>query len=181
MLAAVADPLALVGLGLPDLTDTCCRLAHLLLVRAPHVQDGRRLNDKLDPLGCREGNRVAVSDVQLYIAALLQHMKVLNRDAHAVSYRVSFTSLIAKDKGKDAREWVRFSPRRIHLGPGEHQTIRVVVRKPADLAPGEYTARLLIQAIPPVRKPTEEATENIQVNLDIVYGVSIPIHIKHNP
>ncbi len=108
-------------------------------------------------------------------------LKVLNRGSRAVSYRVSFTSLIEKDKGKDAREWVRFSPRKIHLRPGEHQTIRVVVRKPADLAPGEYTARLLIQAIPPVRKPTEEAAKNIQVNLDIVYGVSIPIHIKHNP
>lgn len=108
-------------------------------------------------------------------------LKVMNRDARDVDYRVSLTSLIEKDKGTDAREMIRFSPRKIHLGPGEHQTIRVVVRKPENLTPGEYTARLLIQAIPPVRKPTEEPVKDIQVNLDIVYGVSIPIHIQHNP
>ena len=94
---------------------------------------------------------------------------------------ISFASLIEKDKGKDARGFVRFSPRRVKLGPGEHQTVRVVVRKPADLAPGEYTARLLIQAIPPVRKKSGNSSDQIQVNLDIVYGISIPVIIKHNP
>lgn len=106
--------------------------------------------------------------------------KVLNRDSEIVNYRISFAPLIAKDKGENAKDWVRFSPRRVSLKPGQHQTVRVVVRKPPDLPPGEYTARILIQAIPPVRK-TDESTDKIQVNLDIVYGVSIPIIIKHNP
>jgi P pilus assembly chaperone PapD len=106
--------------------------------------------------------------------------KIMNRDPVNVSYRISFAPLIEKDKGKDAKDWVRFSPRRIKLGPGEHQTVRVVVRKPMDLAPGEYTARLLIQAIPPARK-AEQSSDQIKINLDIVYGISIPINIKHNP
>jgi len=107
--------------------------------------------------------------------------KVLNRDSEKVDYRIVFAPLVEKDKGKDAKDWVRFSPRRISLKPGEHQTIRVVVRKPLDLAAGEYTARILIQAIPPVREAATEPTDKIQVNLDIVYGVSIPIIIKHTP
>jgi P pilus assembly chaperone PapD len=107
--------------------------------------------------------------------------KVLNRDPVNVDYRISFAPLLEKDKGKDAKDWVRFSPRRVRLGPGEHQTVRVVARKPLDLAPGEYTARILIQAIPPARRKSDEPTDKIQVNLDIVYGVSIPIIIKHNP
>jgi P pilus assembly chaperone PapD len=107
--------------------------------------------------------------------------KVLNKDSEVVHYRIVFAPLIEKDKGKDAKDWVRFSPRRISLNPGQHQTIRVVVRKPLDLAPGEYTARILIQAIPPVREKSTEPAGKIQVNLDIVYGVSIPIIIKHNP
>jgi P pilus assembly chaperone PapD len=106
--------------------------------------------------------------------------KIMNRDPVNVSYRISFAPLIEKDKGKDAKDWVRFSPRRIKLGPGEHQTVRVVDRKPMDLEPGEYTARLLIQAIPPARK-TEAPSDQIKINLDIVYGISIPINIKHNP
>jgi P pilus assembly chaperone PapD len=92
--------------------------------------------------------------------------KVLNRDSEVVDYRVSFAPLVAK---------------RVSLNPGEHQTIRVVVRKPLDLAPGEYTARIMIQAIPKPRKKPTEPTDKIQVNLDIVYGVSIPVIIKHNP
>ena len=107
--------------------------------------------------------------------------KLLNRDAVTVDYRIEFTALLEKDKGQDAQGWVRFSPRRVRLGPGEHQTIRVVARKPIDLVPGEYTARLLIQAIPPARRKSDKPTDKIQVNLDIVYGVSIPIVIKHNP
>ena len=107
--------------------------------------------------------------------------KIMNRDPVNVDYRISFAPLIEKDKGKNAKDWVRFSPRRIKLGPGQHQTVRVVVRKPADLAPGEYTARLLIQAIPPARKKGEGTSDQIQINLDIVYGISIPVHIKHNP
>ena len=106
--------------------------------------------------------------------------KVLNRDSEVVNYRIKFAPLVEKDKGEDAKNWVRFSPRRITLNPGEHQTIRVVARKPLDLPAGEYTARILIQAIPPVRDATGP-TDKIQVNLDIVYGVSIPIIIKHNP
>jgi len=106
--------------------------------------------------------------------------KILNRDPIKVDYRISFAPLIEKDKGKNAKDWVRFSPRRISLNPGENQTVRVVVRKPPDLAPGEYTARILIQAIPPARK-ADEPTDKIQVNLDIVYGISIPVIIKHNP
>lgn len=108
-------------------------------------------------------------------------IKILNQDPVNVDYRISFAPLLEKDKGANAKDWVRFSPRRVRLGPGEHQTVRVVVRKPLDLASGEFTARLLIQAIPPARRKSDEPTDKIQVNLNIVYGVSIPIIIKHNP
>ena len=108
-------------------------------------------------------------------------VKVLNRGSEEVTYRVSFAPLLEKDKGEDAQDWVRFSPRRLKLAPGEHQTVRIVLRKPADLPPGEYTARLMIKAIPPAPKPnTEEPTDKIKVNINIVYGVSIPINIKHD-
>ena len=108
-------------------------------------------------------------------------LKILNRDSKETIFRISFAPLMEKDKGEDASEWVRFSPRRMRLGPNEHQTVRIVVRKPADLPAGEYTARLKIQAIPPPPKPDEDApTDKIKVNLNIVYGVTIPINIKHD-
>ncbi len=128
------------------------------------------------------GKGLLVAPVRLELEGRIRSgtFKVLNRDPVNVDYRISFAPLLEKDKGEDAKAWVRFSPRRVRLGPGEHQTVRVVARKPLDLAPGEYTARILIQAIPPVRK-ADGPTDKIQVNLDIVYGISIPIIIKHNP
>ena len=129
------------------------------------------------------GKGLLVAPVKLEFEGRIRSgtFKILNRDPINVDYRISFAPLIEKDKGKDARDWVRYSPRRIKLGPGEHQTVRVVVRKPADLAPGEYTARLLIQAIPPARKTKGKSSNQIEINLDIVYGISIPIIVKHNP
>jgi P pilus assembly chaperone PapD len=129
------------------------------------------------------GKGLLVAPVKLEFEGRIRSgtFKIMNRDPVNVNYRISFAPLIEKDKGKNAKDWVRFSPRRIKLGPGEHQTVRVVVRKPMDLDPGEYTARLLIQAIPPARKKGGESSDQIKINLDIVYGISIPIIIKHNP
>ena len=108
-------------------------------------------------------------------------LKILNRGSEEVTYRVSFAPLLPKDKGEDARDWVRYSPRRLKLGPNEHQTVRIVLRKPADLPPGEYTARLMIKAIPPAPEiDAEEPTDKIRIKLNIVYGVTIPIQIKHD-
>ena len=149
------------------------------------IQAGLLLPPFLSPVSADTqavGKGLLVAPVKLEFQGRIRSgtFKIMNRDPVNVRYRISFAPLIEKDKGKDAKNWVRYSPRRINLGPGEHQTVRVVVRKPADLAPGEYTARLLIQAIPPARKK-EQSSDQIKINLDIVYGISIPIVIKHNP
>ncbi len=129
------------------------------------------------------GKGLLVAPVRLEFEGRIRSgtFKILNRDPATVNYRISFAPLLEKDKGENAKDWVRFSPRRVRLGPGEHQTVRVLARKPLNLAAGKYTARLLIQAIPPARPKSDEPTDNIQINLDIVYGISIPIIIKHNP
>jgi P pilus assembly chaperone PapD len=129
------------------------------------------------------GKGLLVAPVRLEFEGRIRSgtFKILNRDPVHVDYRISFTTLLEKDKGGNAKDWVRFSPRRVRLGPGEHQTVRVVARKPQDLPPGEYTARILIQAIPPAPRKSDEPTDKININLDIVYGISIPIIIKHNP
>ena len=102
-------------------------------------------------------------------------------------FRGAYYPVLDIDTGQDAKDWVRFSPRRTTLAPGETQTVRIFVRKPPDLPAGEYTARLLVQAIPPSPKSGNttgkdpNSVEGMSVNLDVVYGVTIPLHIKHNP
>src|SRR3972149_7857866 len=70
VLVLVADPLALVGLGLADLADVGGNLADLLLVVAAHNDrcGGRGL--ELDPLGRNHVHRVGVSDLDLEVVAL---------------------------------------------------------------------------------------------------------------
>ena len=110
-------------------------------------------------------------------------LKVMNRGTETTTFKVSLTDLFEKEKekAKDAQKWIRFSPRRMTLGPNEHQTIRILVRKPADLPAGDYIARIVVQAIPPTPEINKEEAprKNIKIKLNVVYGLSVAIHIKH--
>jgi P pilus assembly chaperone PapD len=76
---------------------------------------------------------------------------------------------------------IRFSPREVTLGPREGQTVRLQVRKPAELAAGEYRVHLLFRAIPPTPEPNASAKERpkgLSIKLTPVYGISIPLIIR---
>lgn len=77
----------------------------------------------------------------------------------------------------------RFAPRQIELAPGQSQAVRVMLRKPKDLAPGEYRSHLLIQRLPKEgtagRSIEATAAEGITINLVVVPGVALPIIIRH--
>ncbi len=64
-------------------------------------------------------------------------------------------------KGDDGKLYLKdfavFSPRQITLGPGEKQTIRVAVRRPAELPDGEYRSHLNFRIIDK-QDPLEEIT-----------------------
>lgn len=80
-----------------------------------------------------------------------------------------------------ANDLIRFSPRQVTLEPHVAQTVRIQVRKPAELTAGEYRSHLLFRAVPAaapaVANPTEPATE-VTIKLTAVYGVSIPIIVR---
>src|SRR6188472_1642464 len=64
-LVGVANPLALVGLGLADLADVGRYLAHELLVVALHRDAGGRGHFELDARGRVDRDRVRVADLEL--------------------------------------------------------------------------------------------------------------------
>jgi P pilus assembly chaperone PapD len=105
-----------------------------------------------------------------------------NQAPERTSYRVSVVGPLDSDEGIDASKWIRFSPRRVTLSPGEIQKVRVLVRMPPDAEKGKYIARLLVQAIPPKPKPVkkgEKPPENVSVEIVIVYGMTVPIRIDN--
>ena len=88
-------------------------------------------------------------------------------------------------KVKTASEWLRYSPRRVTLDPNQSQTVRVLARRPADLATGEYRTHFTVTAVPPEETGTsiaqavgQVAPGQIAIRLTPVYGISIPIIVR---
>ncbi len=80
--------------------------------------------------------------------------------------------------GGGVSEMIRYSPRQITLRPGENQKIRLAVRKPGDLADGEYRSHLVFEKVPDIPDesltPKEGATLKLYVNLSF----AIPIYVR---
>ncbi|MEO8505738.1 MAG: molecular chaperone [Acidobacteriota bacterium] len=119
---------------------------------------------------------------------------LVNTGSAAATYRIGFVNLRMNDQGGTAEiaaadavpgeqfseALIRFSPRQVTLEPKVVQTVRMQLRLPADLAPGEYRSHLLFRAIPaatpaaPAAQPT-----GFSVQLTAIYGISIPIIVRH--
>ena len=77
----------------------------------------------------------------------------------------------------------RYAPRQVELAPGQSQAVRILLRKPKDLAAGEYRSHLLIQRLPKEgtagRSIETAKTDGITVNLVVVPGVALPVIVRH--
>lgn len=80
-----------------------------------------------------------------------------------------------------ADQMIRFSPKQVVLAPGEGQSVRLMVRRPANMEPGEYRTHLLLQALPRVPPANEQPDETSGFNIQLtpVYGVTIPIIVRY--
>lgn len=80
-----------------------------------------------------------------------------------------------------ASPMLRHSPRRVTIAPGEYQKVRINLRKPKDLAAGEYRSHMLFRVEPDKGAassgdaPEKGASLQVQVNLSF----SIPVIVRH--
>lgn len=78
---------------------------------------------------------------------------------------------------------IRYAPRRVVLPPNQPQAIRIGARAPEGLPDGEYRVHMLFRAIPRPRSAAEQqeeaAGEGFQIRLIPIYGVTIPIIVRH--
>ena len=74
---------------------------------------------------------------------------------------------------------VIFSPRQVTIQPHAYQTVRLSLRRPADLPPGEYRAHLsftrLSTDVPAVQDPNEKG-RHIALNVNLSF--SIPVIVR---
>jgi len=88
---------------------------------------------------------------------------------------------------KSAAALLTFAPRRVTLRPGESQTVRIRVLRPADLAVGEYRTHLTVTDVPPETAglTAEEAAApgagELAVRIVALFSVSIPVIVRQGP
>lgn len=125
-------------------------------------------------------------------------LTLVNTGDEVTTYRISFIQMEMTEAGQIveiektevgepyADQLVRYSPRQVTLKPHTPQTVRMRLRKPAELAPGEYRSHLLFRIIPSIessstlKEPSKsESDSRVNIELRPFYGVAIPIIVRH--
>lgn len=123
-------------------------------------------------------------------------VSLVNNGDETTTYRLQFTrkrmtvdgQFVDVDTPQEGElfsdEMIRFSPRQVTLPPGQSQTIRLILRKPANLPAGEYRSHLLFKSVPKTRSSSIEAldkskSEGLNIELTPVLGISIPVIVRH--
>jgi pili/flagellar assembly PapD-like chaperone len=122
-------------------------------------------------------------------------LTLVNTGAEPTTYRVSLTHMRMSETGTIeeigdplpgeafADSLVRYSPRQVDLEPGAEQTVRIQLRKSANLPPGEYRSHLVFRALPAASPETEpggrRGTREVSIALRPVFGAAIPIIVRN--
>jgi P pilus assembly chaperone PapD len=123
-------------------------------------------------------------------------IELINNGAEPATFRLSLVNRRMGETGElkavdtpgpgelFADQMLRFSPRQVTLQPGTAQTVRLMLRKPADMADGEYRSHLHFEKLPDVEgsnsvesqaKPSKE----IGIVLTALVGASVPVIVRH--
>ncbi|MEX1058129.1 MAG: hypothetical protein WED11_10375 [Natronospirillum sp.] len=123
-------------------------------------------------------------------------LEVINNSSETVTYRITLVNRRMSDTGSIlaatdpqpgelfADSLLRYSPRQVTLLPGAGQIVRLMVRKPGNLADGEYRSHLLFTKQPAAKSGSiasrDSATnDEIGIVLNTLVGVSIPVIVRH--
>ncbi len=122
---------------------------------------------------------------------------LINNGTETATYRISLVNKRMSETGEFADvdkpapgeqfadAMLRYSPRQVLLAPGASQTVRIVLRKPADLAPGEYRSHLVFNKIADTKDKAGAQAQNapaskeLEIKLTALVGVSIPVIVRH--
>lgn len=78
-----------------------------------------------------------------------------------------------------ASDFIRHSPRQVTIKPGEYQKIKLRLRMPKTLAPGEYRSHLMMKAIASLPKINDKDTKGMKVQIIPQLSFSIPIIVRN--
>ena len=121
---------------------------------------------------------------------------LVNRSNSPRTYAISFVNYRMSEDGefkeigsstpprpdeRFAAAYVRFTPRRVVLEPGQAQMVRLQLLMPSDLPDGEYRSHLSLRLVPDAgdaAKP-DSLGRGVRIRLVPIYGVTIPVIVRH--
>ncbi|SFD77635.1 fimbrial biogenesis chaperone [Massilia yuzhufengensis] len=122
-------------------------------------------------------------------------VELINNGSKPASYRITLVNRrmteagqfepadSAQDGERFADSMLRYSPRQVTLQPGTAQTVRLMLRKPADLQEGEYRSHLLFDKLPDVEGSasieSRSDSKQIGVVMNALVGASMPVIVRH--
>lgn len=122
---------------------------------------------------------------------------LLNSTKKTKTYRIELVNKIQQDTGKyvdisadasypgqSARDFLRYSPRVVTIEPGKYQKIKLRLRLPAELSPGEYRTHLAMRVIDNdvqvnAQQSETAATEGMKASIIPRVSFSIPVIVRH--
>ena len=123
-------------------------------------------------------------------------IELINRGRAPETYRISLVNRRMTEDGEiksaDSAEpgeqfadaMLRYAPRQVTIAPGSSQTVRMLLRKPADLASGEYRSHLQFDRVADATPDSSiegEADANggkVGVVITALIGASIPVIVR---
>lgn len=88
--------------------------------------------------------------------------------------------VMVKDDESFARasEYLRFSPRRVTLQPGESQKIKLLLRRKNNMVETEYRSHLKFEAVPLQQQNQNSTGEGISFALNLMLSYTIPVLVQ---
>ena len=154
-------------------------------------------------LGALLASGPAAADLMLHLTRIVfeknqraAQVELINNSAEPATYRISLVNRRMTEKGDFvaavpalpgelfAEPMLRFAPRQVTLEPGTAQTVRVMLRLPAELPEGEYRSHLQFDKLPDATGTSSIETlaapgGGIAVRLEALIGAAMPIIVRH--
>lgn len=146
----------------------------------------------------------ASADLMLYPTRIVfeknqraAQLELVNNGQESATYRISLVNRRMSETGEFsaadsalpgeqfADALLRYSPRQVVLAPGVAQTVRISLRKPAELAEGEYRSHLQFDRLPEAKGASSIDAQgrpdgsDIGITLKALVGATIPVIVRH--
>jgi len=147
---------------------------------------------------------VAHADLMLYPTRVVMsgnqrsaQVEIINRGTGPETYRINVVNRRMSETGEIveaaeaqpgeqfANAMLVYTPRQVTLAPGESQTVRVSLRKPAGLTDGEYRSHLQFDRVADatgaadLESAAKPEAGQVAIVLQALIGASIPVIIRH--